>query len=81
MLNSIDFDGTKKGFDLELIKLVTQVCDSPVIASGGAGEVNDFPAAISAGADAVLAASIFHFNEVTISKAKKAMSAVTSIRF
>jgi imidazole glycerol-phosphate synthase subunit HisF len=81
LLNSIDFDGTKKGFDLELIKLVTQVCDSPVIASGGAGEVNDFPAAISAGADAVLAASIFHFNEVTISKAKKAMSAVTSIRF
>lgn len=81
LLNSMDFDGTKQGFDLELIKLVSQACDSPIIASGGAGQVTDFPAAVSAGADAVLAASIFHFNEVSIPDVKKAMSAMTSIRF
>ena len=61
----MDADGTKAGFDLELIGAVRQVVDVPVIASGGAGAVADFPPAVAAGADAVLAASVFHFGELT----------------
>lgn len=81
LLNSIDFDGTKAGFDLELIKLVKGFSAVPVIASGGAGKVADFPAAVKAGADAVLAASLFHFGEVTISQVKQSLGEVTSVRF
>ncbi|UUL75738.1 imidazole glycerol phosphate synthase subunit HisF [Pseudarthrobacter sp. Fe7] len=61
LLNSIDADGTKDGFDLELIKLVRAAVRVPIIASGGAGEPAHFPPAVAAGADAVLAASIFHW--------------------
>lgn len=80
LLNSIDFDGTKNGFDLELIKLVSNNCESPIIASGGAGRLNDFPEAVVAGADAVLAASIFHFGELGIQEVKQAMAKVTTVR-
>lgn len=73
LLNSMDADGTKSGFDLELIKRVREVVDIPVIASGGAGKAEDFPPAVKAGADAVLAASIFHFGEVSIGDVKKAL--------
>ncbi|MCZ2403410.1 imidazole glycerol phosphate synthase subunit HisF [Paenarthrobacter sp. Z7-10] len=61
LLNSIDADGTKAGFDLELIRAVRAVVRVPIIASGGAGEPGHFPPAVAAGADAVLAASMFHF--------------------
>lgn len=71
LLNSMDGDGTKRGFDLELIEKVRHAISIPVIASGGAGKPEDFPPAIASGADAVLAASIFHFGEVTISEVKK----------
>jgi cyclase len=73
LLNSMDADGTKVGFDLELIAAVRAVVDIPVIASGGAGTAADFPPAIAAGADAVLAASIFHFGEVSIGEVKAAL--------
>ncbi|WP_129659028.1 imidazole glycerol phosphate synthase subunit HisF [Rothia uropygialis] len=65
LLNSIDADGTRDGFDLEMIRAVRGVVDLPLIASGGAGEPAHFPEAIRAGADAVLAASIFHFGPDT----------------
>ena len=61
LLNSIDADGTKDGFDLELIRLVRAAVHIPIIASGGAGKPAHFPPAVEAGADAVLAASVFHF--------------------
>jgi cyclase len=61
LLNSIDADGTKEGFDLELIRLIRAAVKVPIIASGGAGVPEHFPPAIEAGADAVLAASMFHF--------------------
>ena len=64
LLNSIDADGTKDGFDLELIRLVAGGVKVPLIASGGAGDPEHFPPAVAAGADAVLAASIFHFGPV-----------------
>jgi cyclase len=73
LLNSMDRDGTKKGFDLELIDLVRKEISVPLIASGGAGGVLDFVPAIKAGANAVLAASIFHFGELTIAEVKKEM--------
>jgi cyclase len=60
LVNSIDADGTKAGFDLELLRAMRGVSSVPVIASGGAGAVEHFPPAIEAGADAVLAASVFH---------------------
>ncbi|MEV0272947.1 MAG: imidazole glycerol phosphate synthase subunit HisF [Hamadaea sp.] len=75
LLNSMDADGTKGGFDLELISAVRAAVDIPVIASGGAGRAEDFPPAIDAGADAVLAASVFHFGEVTIAEVKGALAA------
>ncbi|MEL6050302.1 imidazole glycerol phosphate synthase subunit HisF [Corynebacterium rouxii] len=75
LLNSMDGDGTKRGFDLELIEKVRHAVSIPVIASGGAGKPEDFPPAIACGADAVLAASIFHFGEVTISEVKKQIAA------
>ena len=73
LLNSMDADGTKDGFDLALIRAVRAVVDIPVIASGGAGTVGDFPPAVEAGADAVLAASVFHFGEVSIGEVKVAL--------
>lgn len=75
LLNSIDADGTKAGFDLEMIRAVRAVTKVPLIASGGAGAAEHFPPAIEAGADAVLAASIFHFGEVSIGEVKDAIRA------
>jgi imidazoleglycerol phosphate synthase, cyclase subunit len=73
LLNSMDADGTKDGFDLRMIAAVRKAVTVPVIASGGAGKVEDFPAAVAAGADAVLAASVFHFGDLRISEVKQAM--------
>ncbi|MET1034154.1 MAG: imidazole glycerol phosphate synthase subunit HisF [Arthrobacter sp.] len=74
LLNSIDADGTKEGFDLELIRAVRAAVKVPIIASGGAGGPEHFPPAIAAGADAVLAASIFHFGPVDmIAQVKRAI--------
>ncbi|MFT2816249.1 imidazole glycerol phosphate synthase subunit HisF [Leifsonia sp. A12D58] len=70
LVNSIDADGTKQGFDTELIALMRSISSVPVIASGGAGKASDFPPAIEAGADAVLAASVFHNRELTIGDVK-----------
>ncbi|GID31760.1 imidazole glycerol phosphate synthase subunit HisF [Paractinoplanes brasiliensis] len=75
LLNSMDADGTKAGFDLDLIAAVRQVVDIPVIASGGAGRVEHFPPAVTAGADAVLAASVFHFGDLTIGEVKDSLRA------
>jgi cyclase len=73
LVNSMDADGTKSGFDLELIEAVRAVSRVPVIASGGAGSVNDFAPAVAAGADAVLAASVFHSGELTVGDVKRAL--------
>src|SRR5215467_7746591 len=73
LLNSMDADGTKAGFDLPLISAVRAVVDVPVIASGGAGRATDFAPAIQAGADAVLAASLFHFGELAIGTVKETL--------
>ncbi len=75
LVNSIDADGTKRGFDLELVALVREVSSVPVIASGGAGAVGDFAPAVAAGADAVLAASVFHGGELTVGDVKDALRA------
>ena len=75
LLNSMDADGTKAGFDLELIHAVRAVVDVPIIASGGAGELAHFAPAVGAGADAVLAASVFHFGQLQISEVKDALRA------
>jgi cyclase len=75
LLNSMDADGTKDGYDLHLIRLVRAAVPVPVIASGGAGSVEDFPAAVAAGADAVLAASVFHFGDLTIRAVKDELRA------
>ncbi|MGH3749326.1 MAG: imidazole glycerol phosphate synthase subunit HisF, partial [Micromonosporaceae bacterium] len=74
LLNSMDADGTKQGFDVELINAVREAVSVPVIASGGAGKAADFPVAVAAGADAVLAASVFHFGEVSIGEVKTAIA-------
>ena len=70
LLNSMGADGTKTGYDLELIAAVRKIVDIPIIASGGAGKLADFYPAVVAGADAVLAASVFHFNELSIQEVK-----------
>ena len=75
LLNSMDADGTRSGFDVDLISLVRRAVDVPLIASGGAGRAEDFAPAVTAGADAVLAASIFHFGDVTIAEVKAALAA------
>ncbi|MUL40800.1 imidazole glycerol phosphate synthase subunit HisF [Streptomonospora sp. PA3] len=75
LLNSMDADGTRAGFDLELIRAVRAVVEIPVIASGGAGKVEHFPPAVAAGADAVLAASVFHFGEFTVADVKAELRA------
>jgi cyclase len=73
LLNSMDADGTGEGFDLELIKAVRQVVPVPLIASGGAGGAQHFAPAVDAGADAVLAASVFHFGQLRIADVKQAL--------
>ena len=74
LLNSMDGDGTKEGFDVDMLSAVRAAVAIPVIASGGAGRAADFPPAVAAGADAVLAASIFHFGEVEIGDVKDALA-------
>ena len=73
LLNSMDADGTRAGFDLEMLTAVRKVVDVPVIASGGAGAVEHFGPAVRAGADAVLAASVFHFGQLRIGEVKDAL--------
>jgi cyclase len=75
LLNSMDADGTRAGYDLELIRLVRAVVDVPLIASGGAGALADFPPAVDAGADALLAASVFHFGHLGIGDVKATLAA------
>ena len=74
LLNAMDADGTEDGFDIDLIKAVRSEVTVPVIASGGAGRAEHFPPAVEAGADAVLAATIFHFGKVRISEVKQSLS-------
>src|SRR3712207_4765573 len=73
LLNSMDADGTKAGFDLEMLGRVRVRVRVPLIASGGAGAVEHFPPAVAAGADAVLAASVFHFGELSIGAVKQGL--------
>ncbi len=75
LLNAMDADGTEDGFDLELIRLVRGEVSIPVIASGGAGAVEHFAPAVDAGADAVLAATVFHFGTLRIPQVKAALQA------
>ena len=76
LLNAMDADGTREGFDLDLIRAVRREVTVPVIASGGAGAAGHFPPAVEAGADAVLAASVFHFGTLAIGDVKAAPNAV-----
>ncbi|MFD8598226.1 imidazole glycerol phosphate synthase subunit HisF [Kitasatospora sp. NPDC059646] len=75
LLNSMDADGTKDGYDLEMIRAARKAVSVPVIASGGAGKLADFAPAVDAGADAVLAASVFHFGDLTIGQVKDELRA------
>jgi cyclase len=76
LLTSMDRDGTKEGFDLELTRAVTDAVNVPVVASGGVGTLDHLVEGVLAGgADAVLAASIFHFREFSIADAKRALLA------
>lgn len=75
LLNSMDADGTRDGYDIELLAAVRAAVTLPIIASGGAGTPDHFVAAVAAGADAVLAASVLHFGELTVRDIKKALSA------
>lgn len=77
LLNSIDADGTNEGFDLEMIAAVRTITSLPLIASGGAGRVEHFVDAARAGADAVLAASVFHFQTLAITEVKDALRAAS----
>ena len=70
LLTSMDADGTKAGFDVEMLTAVRSRISLPLIASGGAGQLHHFPAAVAAGADAVLAASVFHFGTFRIAEVK-----------
>jgi cyclase len=74
LLNSMDADGTKAGYDLPLIELVRANVSIPIIASGGAGKLADFAPAVEAGADAVLAASVLHFGELGIADIKRSLT-------
>ncbi|GAB3606409.1 imidazole glycerol phosphate synthase subunit HisF [Conyzicola nivalis] len=74
LVNSIDADGMKTGYDLELITAMREISRVPVIASGGAGKLEHFAPAIAAGADAVLAASVFHNGELTVADVKRALA-------
>ena len=73
LLNSMDADGTRDGYDVEMIKAVRAVVTVPVIASGGAGALEHFAPAVAAGADAVLAASVFHFGDLRIGEVKQTL--------
>jgi cyclase len=75
LLNAMDADGTQDGFDLELIAAVRREVTVPVIASGGAGRPEHFPPAVEAGADAVLAATVFHFGTLRIADVKATLAA------
>jgi cyclase len=75
----MDADGTRDGYDLEMIKAVRAVVSVPVVASGGAGRLADFAPAVDAGADAVLAASVFHFGTLRIGEVKDALRAAGHI--
>jgi cyclase len=74
LLNAMDADGTQDGFDLELIRAVRREVSIPVIASGGAGATEHFPPAVEAGADAVLAATVFHFGTMRIADVKQSLA-------
>jgi cyclase len=74
LLNSMDADGTKAGFDVQMIAAVRAAVSVPVVASGGAGRVEHFPPAVDAGADAVLAATVFHFGTLAIGDVKAALA-------
>lgn len=74
LLNSMDADGTRDGFDVELIRGVRAITTLPLIASGGAGELSHFSAAVAAGANAVLAASVFHFGVLSIAAVKEELA-------
>ena len=71
LLNSMDMDGTRAGYDVELLRKVREISSVPVIASGGAGDIDDFGRAIESGADALLAASVFHFGIYRIGEIKR----------
>jgi len=75
LLNSMDADGTRAGYDLEMVTAARAISGVPLIASGGAGRIEDFEPAVGAGADAVLAASVFHFGQLRIAEVKSALSA------
>ena len=75
LLNSMDADGTGDGYDVAMIEAVRAISSVPVIASGGAGKLEDFSAALAAGADALLAASVFHFGTFTIGAVKADLDA------
>ncbi|MDQ1706382.1 MAG: imidazole glycerol-phosphate synthase subunit HisF [Frankiaceae bacterium] len=79
LLNSMDADGTRQGYDVAMIEAVRAVVSVPVIASGGAGAVGDFAPAVLAGADAVLAASVFHFGTLSIGEVKAALRAAGQV--
>ena len=74
LLNSMDADGTRKGYDIEMIRAVRSISRVPLIASGGAGSLEDFALALDAGADALLAASVFHFGIFRIEEVKRYLS-------
>lgn len=73
LLNSMDRDGTRSGYDLEMIRKVREICDTPLIASGGAGDIQDFARAMDEGSDALLAASVFHFGIYRIAEIKSSL--------
>ena len=75
LLNGMDADGTQDGFDLDLLRVVRDEVTVPVIASGGAGRSDHFPPAVEAGADAVLAATVFHFGTLRIGEVKQSLAA------
>lgn len=79
LLNSIDADGTKNGFDVEMIDAVRAITSVPLVASGGAGKASDAVEAYQAGADAILAASIFHHDKVTVGEVKASLAAVGAV--
>lgn len=79
LLNSIDADGTKNGFDVEMIDAVRAITSVPLVASGGAGKASDAVDAYQAGADAILAASIFHHDKVTVGEVKASLAAVGAV--
>jgi cyclase len=74
LLNSMDADGTRDGFDVEMIRAIRAEVSIPVIASGGAGAASHFAPAVAAGADAVLAASVFHFGTLRVGEVKTALA-------